>query len=47
LPMVVWKGPTTARWRGSDGGEVTGETLGRDWGGEVVFSAHDKAVKLV
>jgi hypothetical protein len=45
--MVVRKGPTTARWWGSNGGEVAGEALGRDWGGEAVFRARDKAVKLV
>jgi hypothetical protein len=32
LPAVVWKGPTTTRWRGSHGGEVAGEASRRDWG---------------
>jgi hypothetical protein len=27
-PTVVWKGPTTVRWRGSHDGEVAGEASG-------------------
>jgi hypothetical protein len=47
LSMVVRKGPTTAKWRGSSDSEVIGEALGCDWGGDAVFRAHDKVVKLV
>jgi hypothetical protein len=35
------------KWRGSSDGEVAGEALGCDWGGDEVFRAHDKVVKLV
>jgi hypothetical protein len=47
LPMAVQKGLTTVKWQGSNGGEVAGEALGYDWGGEAVFRARDKVVKLV
>jgi hypothetical protein len=45
--VVVRKGPTTAKWRGLCDGEVVDEALGCDWGGDVVFCAQDKLVKLV
>jgi hypothetical protein len=32
-PVVVWKRPTTARWRGSHGGEFAGGASKCDWGG--------------
>ena len=47
LPMVVRKGSTTAKWWGSNGGEVAGEALGYDWEGDAVFRARDKVAKLV
>jgi hypothetical protein len=47
LPMAVRKGPTTVKWRSSNGGEVAGEALGYDWGGYAMFRARDKVVKVV
>ena len=47
LPMAVRKGPTTVKWQGSNDGEVVDEALGYGWGGDALFHARDKVVKLV
>jgi hypothetical protein len=46
-PTAVRKGPTIAKWRGPCDGEVAGEDLGCDWGGDAVFCSRDEVVKLV
>jgi hypothetical protein len=46
-PVVVWKRPTTVRWRGSRCGEVADEASGCDWGWDAVFCVRGDVVKLV
>jgi hypothetical protein len=46
-PVVVWKRPTTTRWRGSHGGEFAGGASKCDWGWDAVFCFRGDVVKLV
>jgi hypothetical protein len=45
--MAIRKGPSTAKWLGPRDVEVGDEALGCDWGGDAVYRARDKVVKLV